>query len=152
MRRRAFTMLEVTAALVVVTGMLLLGIVVGKRYVQTQREQIFLDRVATEWSALQERSRLDLTAGGLQFMGPQRIAHFEEKYKGGWRGNDIPMPDTIQMLDKMDNTRVEQSSGGKMFAEPKTLKLNSTLGYHYELSFEMGWGRLVIKKVAGMAG
>ncbi|MCI1284172.1 MAG: hypothetical protein LKG24_06235 [Lacticaseibacillus songhuajiangensis] len=145
-------MLEVTAALVVVTGMLLLGIVVGKRYVQTQREELFLDRVQTEWSALQERSRLNLTAGGLQFMEKQRFAHFEEKYKNGWRGNDVPMPETIYLPSHNPSTRIEQASGGKMFASPGKISLNSTLGYHYELTFEMGWGRLIIKKVAGVAG
>lgn len=150
MRRSGFTMLEVTAALVVVTGMLLLGMVLGKRYIQAEREQVFLDQIETEWSSLQSRSRMNLSSAVVLFIGGSRVVHFEEKYRYGWRAHEVPMPATFLTLPKTPSTRVEQTSGGKMFAQPKTLRFNSTLGYHYEFTFEMGWGRLVIKKVAGM--
>ena len=157
MRRRGFTMLEVTAAMAVVTALLLLGVHLGKRYVQMQREQIFLDRLETEWSALQSRARLKTGRGQLIFYGQGAGNVRLDLYVQGKRWNEgtssIPFPSTLRLFadDNVKQVIVEQSMGG-MFADPATVKLVSSLGYEYKVTFEMGWGRLDIKKQVAAGG
>lgn len=146
MRRPGFTLIEVLTALVVVTAVMLLGITVGQRWVQSEREAAFMRRLETEWNSTVSKSE---TSGGQRLYKMDIMAEntTHEANNVVIYRNDVPvykfaLPTTIKRASVAE---ISTASSG-FFTAPQSHYLNSELGSRYELTFEMGWGRLIIKK------
>lgn len=156
MRRPGFTLIEVLTALVVVTAVMLLGITVGQRWVQSEREAAFMRRLETEWNSTVGKAETGavtdnaLTSDTYQMVfwpsteiyGSQRYEYEVTIKRNGTDVIEIPFPRT---LDGGDRIVVWAPEGG-FFNSPQTVHMYSKLGTEYLLTFEMGWGRLIIKK------
>lgn len=135
-------MVEVTAALVIITALLLLGLHFGKRYVEQQRELGFMRQVQTEWRAVQSRAQLGSLPGTMLWGEDEHKVKF---FLGQGADNDLyalKMPGTLHV----HNFKVEQPLGNHLYSQPRAVHVQSDLGYDYILKFEMGWGQLFIQR------
>ncbi|WP_155286113.1 hypothetical protein [Lacticaseibacillus zhaodongensis] len=135
-------MVEVTAALVVITMLMLMGLHFGKRYVQEQRELAFMHQVQTEWRAVQSRAQLQARPGKMQWLEDEHRVKFMLNEGSGNNLYALPLPATLHV----HNFVIEQPAGSKMYSKPRTVHVRSSLGDDYILKFEMGWGQLFIQR------
>lgn len=147
MRRRGFTLIEVLAALAVITVTLMLGVVVGRKWVQEQREMAFCQRVVTEWNAMMvnaENSHMYYAMTITQQPGDPCVATFKREQDQTVRGVTVTAPPTLGIM-QFSTIAVKRNSA-QQFTQPKTIMLESKSGAVYKFVLELGWGRLKFMK------
>lgn len=139
MKRPAFTLIEVLAALTIVASLVLLGSTLGRRYVLRQRETVAMQRLQTEWRTLQTRAEVTQKSAEL-------VMNQTEQELVYWIDRRVmsrqKLPDSLRLKSHSIITR----DAGRAFTSPRVVMVYSTLGGRYRLSFGMGWGQLIIKR------
>jgi prepilin-type N-terminal cleavage/methylation domain-containing protein len=143
LKRRGFTLIEVLAALVIVTAIMLLSMTVGRRWVQEQRELAFFRRVETEWNS----AVVDAVSKhvGYRFQFTSATSTPPNSITIARDGVEIYNLDVPQTLDVGGDLQINVGFD-EAFTKPMTKKVQSALGGSYVLAFELGWGRLFITK------
>ncbi|KRM54746.1 type II secretion system protein [Lacticaseibacillus sharpeae] len=147
MRRRGFTLIEVLAALVVITVTLMLGVVVGRKWVQEQREMAFCQRVVTEWNAMMvnaENSKDNYTMEFKQASKQPCTANFMHDLPNGEHVISVIAPLSLQIMNNSSFTVRRKT--GQNFTQPLTIMIESQSGAVYKMVLELGWGRLKLLK------
>ncbi len=149
MRRGGYTLIEVLVALIIVTAMMTIGVIVGRHWVLEQKEMAFFHRIETDWnhSAMHAEMQTDGQPYKMTWWSPGHPDSNHVTFTVGAASKEqmtarVPYPETIQVASSMSVTRQSKY----FFTQPKKMLLQSDLGNTYELTFEMGWARLVIKK------
>ncbi|WDF81876.1 prepilin-type N-terminal cleavage/methylation domain-containing protein [Lacticaseibacillus pabuli] len=140
MRRRGYTLIEVLAALAIVTAMMTVGLFLGSRFVTRHNEQAYFRRVQSEWRSLQTRAEVTPQPIAIDFNGGSREILLTS---GTTPVQRLPLPKSLSLLS---TSRLAQNPG-KQFATPRVIYVHSRLGYEYRLAFEMGWGKLIVTRV-----
>lgn len=141
--RAGFTLIEVLAALAVITGMMVIGVRLGTRWVAEKREQTFLQRVDSEWNYATARSERTKEALAFYFEpstdeAPARLVlntDVQPRYQ-------LDFPATLSI----GSPSTLSTKPDWQYAQPKTVTIKSSLGNVYTLSIEMGCARLFIHK------
>lgn len=132
MTRRAFTLMEVLAALTVTILLAAGNLVVSRQLLAHQQEEGFLRAVAVNWTTLRRRvdetgqtGKLTVTAGALSYtLADVRFAY-------------LRVPASMGLTDGVG---VITYSGAGAFASVTAIKLTRGNGRIVTLSFQMQWG------------
>lgn len=132
-------MIEVIAALGVAATIMLLGSVIGPRYVARQRETAALVRLQTEWRALQNASETQHVGVAMTFDRNAQVCTFRQD---GEIISQLAFPESLRIIS---SARIARNAD-QNFTTPRVIFLGSTMGGEYRLSFGMGWGQLTVKR------
>lgn len=132
MSRRAFTLMEVLAALTVTILLAAGSLVVGRQVLAHQQEEVFLRAVAVNWTTLRRRveetgqaGKLTVTADALSYT----LADVPFAY--------LRVPASMTLTDGLGV--ITYSSAG-VFSNVTAIKLTRGNGRLVTLSFQMQWG------------
>lgn len=132
MTRRAFTLMEVLAALTVSILLAAGSLVVGRQLLAHQQEEVFLRAAAVNWTNLRRRvdetgqtGKLTVTADALSYsLADVRFAY-------------LPVPASMVLTEGVG---VITYSGAGAFSSVTAIKLTRGNGRLVTLSFQMQWG------------